>query len=143
MLSNSSATRCILAPLQLLHASLQTGVCKPSRFPSLSTYLSVLQDSPEVSGSKFVIGAIIPGSNNQERKEDAFVVVRFLYHSQTAPQILRSCLPDADDSAPFLRRRVQACVYVKASMCTQSFVCRYTCTGCQSGMAWRHGRSWG
>ena len=34
-----------------------------------------MQGSPEVQGSKFVIGAIIPGSN-KATKEDAFVVVR-------------------------------------------------------------------
>lgn len=36
----------------------------------------LLQGSPEVQGSKFVIGAIIPGSNNKATQEDVFVVVR-------------------------------------------------------------------
>lgn len=40
----------------------------------------VLQGSPEVQGSKFVIGAVIPGSNNQATKEDVFVVVHTFAH---------------------------------------------------------------
>lgn len=41
----------------------------------MPTAVLLLQGSPEVQGSKFVIGAIIPGSNNQATKEDVFVVV--------------------------------------------------------------------
>ena len=47
---------------------------------------SALQGSPEVQGSKFVIGAVIPGSNNQATKEDVFVVVRTCFNPYT-PQV--------------------------------------------------------
>lgn len=42
----------------------------------LNAFDSCLQGSPEVQGSKFVIGAIIPGTSNKATKEDVFVVVR-------------------------------------------------------------------
>ena len=45
-------------------------------FKSVGMSAFSLQGSPEVQGSKFVIGAIIPGSNNKGTKEDVFVVVR-------------------------------------------------------------------
>ena len=42
----------------------------------IKTFGSVLlQGSPEVYGSKFVCGAIIPGAANKAMKEDVFVKV--------------------------------------------------------------------
>lgn len=47
----------------------------------MPTAVLLSQGSPEVQGSKFVIGAIIPGSNNQATKEDVFVVVYTYFKS--------------------------------------------------------------
>ena len=92
-----------------------------------------------MQGSKFVIGAIIPGSNNQATKEDVFVVVRVCF-SPFAPEL------SAYVSTPFTNGVVQiglidVAVYAKTKAPPVLLVlCRYTCITCQSEMEGRPGR---
>ena len=93
----------------------------------------VPQGSPEVQGSKFVIGAIIPGSNNQATKEDVFVVVS---------GCLNLYAPEA--SAHDWEGHAQVSMHASTPSTSMSLMlCRFICITFQSGMGERRRRIWG
>ena len=57
----------------------------------MSTNCILLQGIPEVQGSKFVFGAIIPGASNKANQEDVFVVVCNASHKLCTRDCSHAC----------------------------------------------------
>ena len=106
---------------------------------------SVLQGSPEVQGSKFVIGAVIPGSNNQATKEDVFVVVctcfdPFALVPTLSPLIFLPMFSHALQQDSFNRSPTHTCACANFSPASL-VLCRFICITYQSRMEGRPGRT--